>query len=771
MLAAVLALAGIGAPTSALADEPAGARDTPGYPEPVIQWGAQKGETCDDVAAAVYGSTKYAALVTRYNRVRCAPGVSLPPGTTLVLPAKPTTLPTARLASVNPDVRERPPGGGWSIAASGAPLFTNTVVNTLDKGRADIRFVDRTRVYMAANTLVIVYGTAAQTSVSKAPPPVVQVDAGEVKLGLAALRGDDAVEVAVDGGGRVSAHTREVVVEKKGARTTVAVYDGKARVTSGNKAVDVPERFASRFVGAAPPSPPRPLPPAPSWEPGAVEGARLGPRNEGVVAAAWSSVPDARAYRFEIARDAEFHDLVAREEVGADVHDFRAERLPEGTYFYAVRAIDKEDYLGLASPRRVRIVAGRVDGAAGSIGGAIEVSPYGVLVIDPAPSVEVALDGGPFGPVPPAIDLARRRPAKLTLRDGGVATDVAITYRPARALARVEPSAKGRARVTVRFEGLDGVDVFARVRPALRVAEVGAPPREVALARAGDAFTADVALRGEGGRVEVIDGRGVVLGHADVAPDARAATSKERRPPIAGPSTWVAPALPPLADVAPFAPTPFDAAGLGASITGRHDATGAQGAAFVSGAVGPVAIDAVARTEGPDATASGEAGAWLGARVRVLRVGDAAFELAPSFRVGLPFEGTDAPARVEPALALGGVVGRLSYVFDAGLRARVQSADSLRAPVPSYEPFFVADVSYDLTTWMRASGVVDDELLIGRRSDPTGTPDLAGVARGGLTLGAEVGGVIYGAAFVRATPFTTDAAPVAAELALGVRAR
>ena len=75
---------------------------------------------------------------------------------------------------MRPDVRVRPGGGSWSPAAPGAPLYTNYNVNTLDKARADIEFIDRTRIFLASNTLVVIYGTANRTRVSKTPPPAVE---------------------------------------------------------------------------------------------------------------------------------------------------------------------------------------------------------------------------------------------------------------------------------------------------------------------------------------------------------------------------------------------------------------------------------------------------------------------------------------------------------------------------------------------------------------------------------------------------------------------
>jgi hypothetical protein len=133
---------------------------TPGYPEQVLQWTVKNGETCDDIAEALYGSAEHRALVERYNSVRCQPGIPLAEGTTLVVPERPTTLPTARLRSLHPDVRARSPGGAWAAAAPGMSLYEKHSVNTLEKARADILFSDRTRVVLGEHTLVVIYDTA-----------------------------------------------------------------------------------------------------------------------------------------------------------------------------------------------------------------------------------------------------------------------------------------------------------------------------------------------------------------------------------------------------------------------------------------------------------------------------------------------------------------------------------------------------------------------------------------------------------------------------------
>jgi hypothetical protein len=235
------------------------------------------------------------------------------------------------------------------------PLYSNYNVNTLDQGRADVEFIDRTRVFLAPNTLVVIYGTASQTQVSKSAPAAVEVDAGEVKAALAALRGES-VEVAIKGGGRVSAASRDTVVQRKGDRTTVAVFEGKAGVTSGGKSVEVPTNFGTRFVGVAPPAKPRPLPPAPAWASGLAAAVLVTPvddgglpppkppRGTGVFDASWLPVPKARQYRIELLRERDKPDgtteteIVSRNEVPASITAFHGEQLEIGAYRLQVRA-------------------------------------------------------------------------------------------------------------------------------------------------------------------------------------------------------------------------------------------------------------------------------------------------------------------------------------------------------------------------------------------------------------------------------------------------
>lgn len=736
---------------------------TPGYPEPVVQWGVQKGETCDDVARALYGSAKHAVLLQRYNRVACKAGAPLPEGLTLVMPATPTTLPDAKVRSMNPDVRARAGGGSWSPAAPGMPLYSNYNVNTLDKGRADVEFIDRTRVFLAPNTLVVIYGTASQTRVSRSAPVAVEVEAGEVKAGLAALRGDSVV-VAIKGGGQVDAASRDTVVQRKGDRTTVAVFDGKAGVRAGGQSVEVPKNFGTRFHGNAPPAPPRPLPPPPAWSGGA-ESVALADGPVGSIAASWKPIAAAASYRFEIARDPEFHDLIAREEVPAAVTSFRGEKLPVGTYYLAVRAIDKEEYLGVASETRaVRLIEAHLEHGAGRLRASeIEANPYAVLRFVAAPGVEMSLDGGPFGPMATTLDLGRRAPRSLRLRAAGssAAESITVRYTTVSAALAIRAAEPHRLAVEARFTGLDGVDVAGRVKPAGR-AHLPSGVKAFPLASSADgAFVGAIDLGKEAVdrvRIDVVDHRGAVLGTTAWAA-APAASPAATAPPQIGAYAplWL---ISPSADVLWLAPTLPDGAAVSVGLARAKSAWTFQGQVRASGNVGPVGLDAALRTDTADGQ-SVDGSAWLGARVRVLRLAGARFEIAPALRVGLPISSAGTPVQLEPAVALGGVAGRFTWLADVGARVR-PAKDEGGTGTPVAQGFLLAGGTVDPVSWLRVHAAIDAHLV----ARDGGAKDVLA----GFGAGVEAGTSIYGGLALHLAPWADPGLGVfTAQLALGFR--
>jgi hypothetical protein len=742
------------------------AQQTPGYPERVLQWTVQPGETCADIATSLYGSAQHVALLERYNAVRCGPA-PLPNGTTLVVPERVTELPTATLKTMRPDVRARPPAGSWSPASPGMPLHRRYGVNTMDTGRADIRFVDRTRVFLAENTLVVIFGTAGQTHVTKTPPARVQLDEGEMQAGLAALRGD-AIEVDVEGGGRVSALSRDTVVKKKSERTTVSVFDGSARVQSGGATVDVPQRMGSSFVRAKPPSPPRPLPDAPVWANPTTNGVVLAPEGTGILHATWAAVAVTKVYRFEVARDRDFTDLVVREEVPRDILAFRAEKLPSGSYFLRVRAIDDEDFLGLAAPaREVFLLDARLQEAAGEVRpDEVMVHPYGVLAFHPNPQLEMALDEGPFGPIVTSLDFRKQSPERIRLRSRGSqeTRDVQVRYIETSTTIRVgHANAAGEMPVHVQLHGFDGVDVTSRVAPVLQVRRDGEPTvvRLVASSESPAQFTATVpAGAGTRARLDVMDGRGLVLGTEVVDPAAAQvpAIGKSR----AAPGITAAPfALSQAVGLAWWGPGAPSSAHMGGAIAVPRDGPIGQLHAAAVGRHGPVALEArlASDTLGTDSTVGADAAGWAGLRwtaVGFLPENQIAIE--PSLRVALPMAASGPGTRVESAVAVGSVTGRFTWAADLGLRMRTDES-AQRTPVPTTHAFLLAGGTYDTSPWLRLFGVADAHLL----------DDAGPIGRTGLSFGGETTGPLFGSLGLRMSPWDDAGGIVAGNLAVGLR--
>jgi hypothetical protein len=464
---------------------------------------------------------------------------------------------------------------------------------------------------------------------------------------------------------------------------------------------------------------------------------------------------------------------VVREEIPATVRSFRAERMPPGAYFLRVRAIDEEEYLGIASgvaPLEIVAVSlkerqGRIDEQT------IEVNPYGILELAPSPRVELALDEGAFGPIPPSIDVHRRAPQKLRLRPRGSdpTREITVRYTEVKATIAAEPVAGGKdLEVKVQFVGLEGIDVKARVAPRIRVHWPGELATAALSARAGGVHAALVPMRGsfEDLRIDVVDGRGGVLGTA-VLPDAPApvpaapAPAPERIPRIGVASAaWQ---LSPHTNVLWWSPTTPDAVVLSATADTRTEGGwGIQGQALATGGFGPFGLEALIRSNAAGEDRMADSSAWFGGRWRAFRIGAAELEGGAALRLGVPVSSDAPPEQLEPALALGGVVGPRTWLISLGARVRLRDAEDRTAVDPG-QIFLLAGGTFDLTPWMRAHAVLDGHLFFTEGSD-----SVAG--GGGLGVGLEAGDPFFGAISARMSPWRAADGLFAAQISFGVRA-
>src|SRR5262249_13395943 len=156
-------------------------------------------------------------------------------------------------------------------------------------------------------------------------------------------------------------------------------------------------------------------------------------------------------------------------EVPASYTAFHGEKMDLGAYRLRVRAIDREEYLGVAAEHGFRFVEAHLEVGPGNVTPReIEANPYGVLRLgtpDASGDLEMALDDGPFGPVLDTIDLRRRAPHVLRLRRRGSTSVETIPIRYAEVKASVEasPSAEG---ITLRGQISNVKGIGQRVHPS-----------------------------------------------------------------------------------------------------------------------------------------------------------------------------------------------------------------------------------------------------------------------------------------------------------------
>lgn len=747
---------------------------TPGFPERIIHWRVQEGETCAGIAQAVYGAPRYVHLLNRYNSVDCSRPLAA--GRTLVLPEKVTEVQSATVRNVKPAVNARSPGGAWGTAGAGTPLYPKSSVNTLETGRAGIEFVDRSRVFLAENTLVVVYTTAKDSQVS-----TMTLDQGEVKAGLSALRGEP-VRIDVNDG-RVTVESGESVVKHRGDRVTLSVASGSCSVTSGGKTVKVPEHFGTSFLRRQPPEPPHPLPPAPSWAPGA-QGAPVG--DEIVIATlgqgatmegAWSEVPGAAAYRYEIARDDGFQDFAVRVEVPGGVNRYEARSLERGTYSVSVRAIDKEEFVGVASARRTMHVAeGRVEGGGEIRADRISANPYGSIELVLPPALEAALDEDDRFVVDRlAVDLTRRAPGTVRLRARGSSGErrIEVTYTEVKAALSARIASRGGpVEVSASFVGLDGIDIPTRVGPRARLHLAGGV-KEVPLSPgAAGQFLASMPVEEQRSpvRVDLVDGRGNILQTQEIVPPARPQAPRPRAALQAPRRLRIGPTIPPgqlggVTDAPWWSPTAPDAAAVGAAggFKSRSD-SGLQGRAWVSGQLGPIGLDGNFTSGATDGASTVGAASWLGMRWRAVSTNGV--EAGPALRLALPLTGGGPPPRLELGLSTGAERGRFSWLGTMSVRVRLDEDESATAgheqspdAIPPAQGALLFGGTMDVASWARLLALVDGHII---GAEPVR-------ARGGLGLGLEAGGALFGAAFARLSPWSDYSGTLSAHFALGIR--
>ena len=252
----------------------------------------------------------------------------------------------------------------WAAAREGLTLYERDAVQTFSRSQALIDFDDRSSIAMGENSLVIIRRFEQDPTHREKRSFLVMVD-GELRGTIGPSDGQSAyLEVALPSGlARIqSSQAADGEAEFKitvqpDQSSTIAVYRGVAEVAANGQTVRVEANQSSTVVLDQAPTAPIPLPAKPARtspaEPGLFSYRDLPPR----IRFAWTAADGIGRYRFVLARDRDFHDVVDEERLSSPA--FTHGNLKHGEYYWRVSAWDGEREGPFSDAGTVRVVEDR----------------------------------------------------------------------------------------------------------------------------------------------------------------------------------------------------------------------------------------------------------------------------------------------------------------------------------------------------------------------------------------------------------------------------
>lgn len=495
----------------------------PASAQELIRYTTRDGDTCPAIVQRVYGSATRIDVIHTYNTMGAMPH-RFRAGRVLVLPrVPPPPRPSsdAEVAAVRNDVHAYTPGD--HRARNAEPLNRGHRVGTLAASSAAVVMGDERVVQLEEHTLVVVLGRYSLQTQRRGTAEDTQLVSGTLRSSLGALAGRATPQpiVVQTPAARVSASSGTTAVTVDAHRATqVAVESGSAEVSVRRRRVVVPAGFGSRTEMGQAPSPPQPLPARPRWVhvPPSLTLLTAGPANALAEYGAGDTAgaPPATHWRVQLARDADFRQLIIDRRVDAGVTSFEARDLPAGTFHLRVRAVDAANVESQPSPPvEFRVVSPRLiaalpghraavefeDGLFCSVDGGDRIEVHGPVEVRPARDhvircslatdstdvVEYPVSAANSGSI---TGLARASDAAWD-GDEGVRTIVVRTMDPAgEAMPDVE--------VTGVWNGTGSLSAFTRTREpgtmAARIRWTGAIAASVLRVRAGETELATIEI-------------------------------------------------------------------------------------------------------------------------------------------------------------------------------------------------------------------------------------------------------------------------------------
>jgi hypothetical protein len=365
----------------------------------------QPGDSAWSIAEEFYGRGDYYPIIYEFNGFEGKGPFLLTPGQTLRLPIVELG-PEARVAWLQRDVRAKPPRSvDWLKAREEMNLWRMYRVATGDASAATIVFEDDSDLRMREKALLVIYGaTATAARVGASGERRIDVEEGTVVAGLAALEGtgEKAPLDVRTPSGTVGVLGLAIQVQVEAAVSAVSAMIGEATVSAENTTVKVPESFGTVVEKGRRPEPPVPLPAAPDWmQAGAGEAVvPVWPGSASTVGrfeAEWLPVPDADAYRVEVAAEPSFKSIVYDVIVDGAVTGLRLEALDVGTWHVRVASRTARGLEGRAgAPIQVSVVPVRsLRATRADDDGTLRVAGFTRLSVDGDAAHLVSDDGTP----------------------------------------------------------------------------------------------------------------------------------------------------------------------------------------------------------------------------------------------------------------------------------------------------------------------------------------------------------------------------------------
>lgn len=265
----------------------------------------------------------------------------------------------ARLGDIRREVKIRPADSiAWSNASEGTSVHNRDAVQTFAYSRARVDFTLDNELRIGENSLVVFSSGAADPFLQRREPAIVVLE-GELTGVVNADYGPFAMQfpagsiemTAEDGSGGAMNFRVGVNPDQS---STIAVYSGQADVNiagerylvSANNGLTITSDGRSTGTRALPT-----LPPIHAPSHGTVVKYLGAPPR---VKFRWGKVSDVRDYRLEIARDADFDELLVDEYL--DVTSFTHGNLAPGRFFWRVSARAGWVLGPTSMPRRLSVV-------------------------------------------------------------------------------------------------------------------------------------------------------------------------------------------------------------------------------------------------------------------------------------------------------------------------------------------------------------------------------------------------------------------------------